>query len=107
MEMPDRAEDITTGPLAIDQIVGSTAPIQLPEPGLHKLYARKGMINTNNPANTPAVISAKCLYLTIMTGNVKAREQFHANEFRVDSDGFAMFIDGWGKPIAWIRWAPG
>ena len=102
MEMPDRLEDITTGPLPID--VGSPATIQLPPPGLHRLYALKGTIN---PASTAAIVSAKCLYLTVMTGNVEAREQFHPNEMKYDSDGFGMFVDGWGKPIAWLRWAPG
>ena len=26
---------------------------------------------------------------------------------KADSNGWPYFIDGWGRPIAWLRWAPG
>ena len=34
-------------------------------------------------------------------------EQFTQAEIAVDSDGFSYFIDGWQRPIAWIRWPVG
>jgi hypothetical protein len=34
-------------------------------------------------------------------------EQFSQNEIGVDSDGWQYFVDGWGSPILFLRWAPG
>ena len=43
--------------------------------------------------------SAKCLYLTVMTGNAEARQQFSQSEIAVDpSDDMPYFIDGWQRP---------
>ena len=35
--------------------------------------------------------SAKCLYLTVMTGNAEARQQFSQNEIAVDKRRLALF----------------
>ncbi len=41
-------------------------------------------------------------------GIPEAMEQFHQSEIGdVDNDGWPEFVDGWGKPIMWLRWAPG
>ena len=45
----------------------------------------------------------------------QAREQFQATEIKADKaetngwpyDGWPYFVNGWGRPIVWIRWAPG
>ena len=95
MEMPDNPQDIS-GP----QYSG------LSRTALEQLYANKGVPNSSAP-NKDAMNRAKCLYLTVMTGNAEARQQFSQSEIGVDNDGFSYFIDGWQRPIAWIRWPAG
>lgn len=54
--------------------------------------------------------SAECLYLIIMnaTGDGEARGMFKPNDIGdTDEDGALEFVDGWGKPISFLRWAPG
>jgi prepilin-type N-terminal cleavage/methylation domain-containing protein len=54
---------------------------------------------------------AECLYMiltTSMAGEESVRAHFKESEIRdVDQDGFFEFIDGWGNPIMFLRWAPG
>ena len=53
---------------------------------------------------------AECLYLTVMlmTGDGEARTMFSAQDIGdVDEDGLPEFLDGWGNPIQFLRWAPG
>jgi prepilin-type N-terminal cleavage/methylation domain-containing protein len=95
MEMPERYADIAFGPLVQN----------LPEPALHRLYAQKMSFQPRDHEQ------AKCLYLAVMSGNPENRALFTADEISVvdDGDGQPMpcFVDGWGKPIGWLRWAPG
>ncbi len=62
-----------------------------------------------NPSDT--VASAQCLYLVVSLGSPEAMEQFNQSEIGTvtDADGtnHPVFIDGWGNPICWLRWAPG
>jgi prepilin-type N-terminal cleavage/methylation domain-containing protein len=54
--------------------------------------------------------SAECLYMIIMyaTGDGEARSLFSESEIGdVDGDGAPEFLDGWGHPIGFLRWAPG
>jgi prepilin-type N-terminal cleavage/methylation domain-containing protein len=53
---------------------------------------------------------AECLYLiiTLATGDGEARSQFGEKDFGdTDGDGALEFLDGWGRPINFLRWAPG
>src|SRR5690606_39906930 len=74
-----------------------------------------GAINslTGDP-NTAEVITdnqgAECLYMIVMyaTANGEARGLFNENQIGdVDGDGAPEFLDGWGRPINFLRWAPG
>jgi hypothetical protein len=92
MEMPQRYNDVSTPPLVSG----------LPQPALQRLYQQK---MTKEPADHE---EAKCLYLVVMTANPANRSLFNQDEIAdVDGDGLLSFVDGWGKPIAWLRWAPG
>jgi prepilin-type N-terminal cleavage/methylation domain-containing protein len=54
--------------------------------------------------------SAECLYLviTLATGDGEARGLFAENSIGdTDGDGAPEFLDGWGNPIEFLRWAPG
>jgi hypothetical protein len=51
---------------------------------------------------------AKCLYLWVMTAIPEAKTMFKASEIAdVDGDGWKCFVDGWGNPIGYLRWAHG
>ena len=108
MEMPDCSADITTGWSQATQ--NCFSGVNVPTPGLNALYKSitgSSVGSPNDSTNKNAIISAKCLFLTVMTGNAEAREQFQENEFTVDTDKLGYFIDGWQRPIAWIRWPVG
>jgi len=117
MELPDRWSDI----LLAD--VGSlpNAPIYLEDrPGLSKVYLKRflniyGANNklTGNTNTTEQIIrhqGAECLYLviTLATADGEARSLFGESSIGdVDGDGAPEFLDGWGNPISFLRWAPG
>lgn len=53
-------------------------------------------------------LNAELLYLVIMNGDPEARASFSAREIAdTDGNGNYEFVDGWGNPIQWMRWAPG
>jgi len=74
-----------------------TAPIQA-------YAARKNVLN---PSADYA--SAECLFMIVtFSGDPDILETFHASEIGdIDGDGAPEFHDGWGKPILFMRWAPG
>jgi hypothetical protein len=54
--------------------------------------------------------AAECLYLTVMyaTGDGEARTHFSPQDIGdLDGDGAPEFLDGWGRPILWLRWPAG
>jgi len=54
--------------------------------------------------------SAECLYLIVSRSGYEpdSLENFRAQEIiDADGDGNKEFADGWGNPIAFMRWAPG
>ena len=118
MEMPERWTDIinpssdgTTPDVNVVPVsdFSDTVSVNLPRPALSRLYAQR-YINEkmNDPENSPDYAPAECLYLLVSMGIPEAMEQFHQSEIGdVDGDGMPEFIDGWGKPIQWLRCAPG
>ena len=49
------------------------------------------------------------LYMWVMTSIPEAKTMFNSSEIALNADGdnWPMFIDGWGNPIGFLRWAPG
>ena len=48
------------------------------------------------------------MVITIACGDGEARTLFHeSNIGDTDGDGAPEFLDGWGHPINFLRWAPG
>jgi prepilin-type N-terminal cleavage/methylation domain-containing protein len=54
--------------------------------------------------------SAECLFMLVSRGQSEAdvMEQFRPDEFGdTDNDGAVEFVDGWGRPISFMRWPTG
>lgn len=116
LEMPQRWTDITENGLRSQWL----EPSLIARPSLTNIYRRRleRALNATNKlsgsTNTVDDItlhqSAECLYQIVMlaTGDGEARAQFGEQEIGdVDGDGLPEFIDGWGNPIQFLRWAPG
>ncbi|MBO7723092.1 MAG: type II secretion system protein [Thermoguttaceae bacterium] len=62
-------------------------------------------------ANPLATTNAELLYMIVMNADPEARTLFHDREIGVWEDGERtggkVFLDGWGNPICFLRWAPG
>lgn len=52
--------------------------------------------------------NAELLYLVVTNGDPETRTMFHDREIGdVNENGLNEFLDGWGNPICFLRWAPG
>ena len=110
MEMPDRYSDIVDDPVTV---VGA-GPTFMARPSISQAYLRKkSTIPTGYTATTYATgqyAGAECLYLILTMGQTDEeteRQQFGASEVGdVDADGMPEFLDAWGQPIRFLRWAP-
>ena len=81
---------------------------------LNPRFVATGNIITADPRNTPEKImayeSAECLQMIVVRGGYSpdAVEHFRSDEIGdVDKDGAPEFLDGWGRPISFIRWPAG
>jgi prepilin-type N-terminal cleavage/methylation domain-containing protein len=64
----------------------------------------------NTGADITANEGAECLYMIVMnaTGDGEAKSLFSESSIGdTDGDGAPEFLDGWGHPISFLRWAPG
>ncbi|GAB6164442.1 hypothetical protein JCM19992_04420 [Thermostilla marina] len=110
MEMPDRYDDINPAPSRVpfpltftQNVGGNQITAVLPRTSLAMQYYRRYQA----APPTPEYDSAEALYLTVTVGSRGSRELFSDNEIGdVDNDGYLEFIDGWGHPINFIRYAP-
>jgi len=94
MEMPERWTDISTAPVVPGLV----------RPALLRRYVTQYSAQAPSPQHGPA----ECLYMIVMLGDSTAREQFADNEIGdTDGDDYFEFVDGWGRPIYFLRWAPG
>ena len=111
MEMPDRPLDVSVSAGTMN--LPDTPQFHVKEPSVHNMWTYP--TNYGRQLMNANAQSAKLLYATVMCGSAEAREQFQATEIKADKaetngwpyDGWPYFVDGWGRPIVWIRWAPG
>jgi prepilin-type N-terminal cleavage/methylation domain-containing protein len=125
MEVPDRWSDVLLADVGPD-----TATVANSAPGyplylnartdLSNVYLRRYLqlvkqTNTiSGKQNTPEEIKrnqgAECLYMIVMLAcaDGEARTLFAEHNIGdTDGDGAPEFLDGWGHPVNFLRWAPG
>lgn len=104
MEMPDRWSDVKDDPVAP---FTRAAADKLQRPAVNQAYLALATAGTPTEENQ----GAECLYMMVMQSLAQegdSREVFKANDSAdTDNDGYPEFIDAWGRPIQFIRWAPG
>ncbi len=99
MEMPERWNDLTDLPIeapyrpATTELYGSVYQSALSDHGAD-------LVGQNS--------DAECLYMIVSMGVPEGLANFSQDEIGdTDKDGLPEFLDGWGKPIRFLRWAPG
>lgn len=127
MEIPDRWSDIllTGVPASNAGNVTPVSPRYLDLSGAIDSHGRTPLAsvflrryfqiaqNATSAAQVAALLEnqgAECLYLiiTIACGEGEARAMFGERSIGdTDGDGAMEFLDGWGRPIHFLRWAPG
>ncbi|MEX1041201.1 MAG: prepilin-type N-terminal cleavage/methylation domain-containing protein [Pirellulaceae bacterium] len=107
MEMPNHKLDLSIGV----QILATS-------PSLWNRY-RRTVIRRTGGADWAAAVDlwagtnqeSECLYMileSMQDGDTNGLDFFRESEIGdTDGDGMLEVLDGWGRPIAWIRWAPG
>lgn len=114
MELPDRYTDITFEP---EVLRNGSVPVQ---PNVWHAYRRKVQdVATSRGIAVDDAIQlvsaqyqgAECLYLIItlnMDDPSVGAESFSRRDIGdKDLDGMLEFVDAWGNPIEFLRWAPG
>ena len=122
IEMPDRWSDVLLAEVPNPTTILSPNDLNTPtfqprfladRTQLNRLYIRRyndAVANGATKAQLQANQGAECLYLTVMnaTSDGEARSLFNEDDIGdTDGDGAPEFLDGWGNPISWLRWAPG
>ncbi len=120
MILPDRIADVSEFPVAIPRPpMPATTPVtpqpRVDPPSVWWAYRRRagyGGNSTTPPASwTAAHQGAECLYLIvsqIRDGDTSGLDFFKATEIGdTDNDGMPEILDAWGRPIEFLRWAPG
>ncbi len=113
LEMPDRWSDVVDPPAApfahgIPATTMAAYGGTLTRPPLSQVYLAK---YNAAAAPTDEHQGAECLYMIVMAAVAQqgdSRDVFKATDIGdVDEDGMPEFLDGWGYPIRFLRWAPG
>jgi hypothetical protein len=116
LEMPDRWNDTRYPPLTFAWTAGQpwgrvpsvTARFQARYNQARALLLSKGKSATEADDILARYASAKLLYMIVMTHDPEAAEHFRSDEIaRPTEDGLPVFVDAWGNPIKFLRWAPG
>jgi len=119
LEMPDRWSDILGDEVA--NALPSTNAVALNpvvlefRPSIAAAYLRRfRALNAPDTQEAKKQIldnqGAECLYMVIMlhTGDGEARTLFSRQDIGdTDGDGALEFLDGWGRPIHYLRWPAG
>jgi prepilin-type N-terminal cleavage/methylation domain-containing protein len=101
-EMPDQWNDVP----AASAVSGPQATVLVP----FRTTTVRSYAATRPATPNSLFSSAECLYMILERSGYEpdALELFRSDEIGdLDQDGRPEFLDGWGRPIAFLRWAPG
>lgn len=118
MELPDRRSDVVDGPCDYDpriDAMGNPVINRMASPSLRNSYQRQAERNAGaawaTTGWTPSAQGSECLYLILSTmkdGDKSALDFFTPDEIGdLDGDGMKEILDGFGRPILFIRWPAG
>jgi prepilin-type N-terminal cleavage/methylation domain-containing protein len=101
MELPDRWTDVKDDPIT-----------GIRRPAVNRSYFRRAVAARNGAGvnDSDTFQGAECLYLIVAYGTEDADALAHFSQSDigdVDADGLPEFLDGWGRPISFIRWPAG
>jgi len=110
MEMPSswaEVYDSAANPRAplrpIPMTLGGTTYTAIESPLLNYYWQEYDRVHQTGKEPNRAAL----LFLIVQNLNPEALEAFHASEIAdTDGDGLLEFVDAWGKPIQFLRWAP-
>ncbi|MCX7429816.1 MAG: prepilin-type N-terminal cleavage/methylation domain-containing protein [Planctomycetia bacterium] len=103
-EMPDAWADVA------DLTAGSASPARSGLTATYPAGVAYARYKEQRKAVSTPYQSAECLYMIITASGMFPDFLENVRPERVgdvDADGAKEFLDGWGKPIAFLRWAPG
>ena len=123
MEQYETYEDLPLGGLSLLQIrtrmreelpdswadVAPSTNITTATTSMGRAYQRYKAAHSNAAANK-AFQGAECLYMIVTESGLFPSFMESLKSDRVgdvDDDGAREFLDGWGRPIEFMRWAPG
>jgi prepilin-type N-terminal cleavage/methylation domain-containing protein len=102
-EMPDQWADVRT-----ESEWGSLDPTF--KTGVTRRFSRLVPDSARRTQLGEKLTNAECLWLCVARSGIRpdSLELFRPDELTdIDNDGAKEFADGWGKPIFFLRWAPG
>ena len=109
--MPDRVTDVIDGPVPL--IAGAGQALMTPPP-LWNAYRRRAQSILGATWQTDwstAHQGAECLFMILATyrdGDSTGLDSFSESQIGdVDGDRMPEILDSWGRPIEFLRWAPG
>jgi prepilin-type N-terminal cleavage/methylation domain-containing protein len=108
-DLPDLWDDAWSLTAANYSTFPSTSNFRSPNPRYQSIGDNR-FPSLSDPTTAMAFESAECLQMVVVRGGYSpdAVEQFRADEIGdVDNDGLPEFLDGWGRPISFIRWPAG
>jgi prepilin-type N-terminal cleavage/methylation domain-containing protein len=117
LEMPERITDIFDGPY-FNEIMPPYFNKKMPTPATTRAFQRKALFITRQKNDdgklnrwTEQHQGAECLYLILSVmqdRDASALDFFFPSEIGdTDGDGMPEILDGFNRPIGFLRWAPG
>ena len=103
MEMPQNWAEVNADPLKMSDEGYSIEP----SPLLNYYREAYKKATASGVPSQPEAFRAALLFLIVQNLNPETLEAFHGNEIAdTNGDGLLEFVDAWGKPIQFLRWAP-
>lgn len=109
MELPERLTDIQDEPVYFPASTwGIDSTGRKKGPPLYETYRRAYLDSAGQPLHQSGRSSADMLYLIVRNSGENAYRQFRNGEIDRPADGACpCFVDGWKRPIFFLRWPAG